>query len=517
MAAYVRHPRIVPDTVEEREYQVRMAEGCCKNSTLLILPTGMGKTIVALYVAADVLEKGKKVMVLAPTKPLVDQHHATFSSLLVNTKVGVMTGELIPEKRKKVLAENDVTIATPQAVANDLENKLYDLKDFGLVIYDEAHRGTGEYAYVAVAKEYHKLAMGMTASPGSEREQLDDICINLALNKIDMRSEDDPDVSPYTYNVTINRIELDIPQDLADIITQLNRILDDYVGELIHLRALVPSENITTKKLLLAGKTLQFRHKTGERSAMLFRALSVQSMAMKISHALVLAETQGVTVLRTYLDKIHEDSTDKKGGKGAKEIVSRKEYKEIRRILDTTRVEHPKVSRVMSLVSKEVNYRPGSRIMVFCHYRNTCDLMFEKLSAIEGVSVGKLIGQSDGGLKQREQTELLQAFRDGRYNVIVATSVGEEGLDVTSTDLVIFYENVPSEIRTIQRRGRTGRKNDGVIYVLTAKGTRDEAFEEVSRNKEEKMIKRLKKMRESIQRDPTPRPSQKRIDKFGDK
>jgi Fanconi anemia group M protein len=137
-----------------------------------------------------------------------------------------------------------------------------------------------------------------------------------------------------------------------------------------------------------------------------------------------------------------------------------------------------------------------------------------KLASIEHVSVGKLIGQSAGGLRQREQTEMLQAFRNGSYNVIVATSVGEEGLDVTSTDLVIFYENVPSEIRTIQRRGRTGRKNDGVIYVLTAKGTRDEAFEEVSRKKEDTMIRRLKKMRESIRSDPIPRQIQKDITKF---
>jgi Fanconi anemia group M protein len=352
-----------------------MAAGCCKNSTLLILPTGRGKTIVALYVAADVLEKGKKVMFLAPTRPLVDQHHATFSSLLTDTKVGVMTGELTPEKRKGVIANNDVTIATPQAVANDLENKIYDLNDFGLVIYDEAHRGTGDYAYVAVAERYKGLAMGMTASPGSERERLDEICLNLSLKKIDMRSEDDPDVSPYTYNVTVNRIELDIPQDLADMISLLNKMLNDYIAELIHLRALMPSENVTTKKLLAAGRTLQFRYGSGERNATLFRALSVQSMAMKIGHALLLAETQGVTVLRSYLDKMEEESQ----GKGAKEIVSRKEYKELRNKIETTKTEHPKISRVMSLVSKEVNYRPGSKIIVFSHYRNTCDLLAESL------------------------------------------------------------------------------------------------------------------------------------------
>lgn len=517
MATFVKHPRIRPDSVEEREYQLRMAEGCSEHSTLLILPTGMGKTIVALYVSADVLEKGKKVLVLAPTKPLVDQHHSTFSSLLVNAKVGVMNGNMPPEKRKSVMSQNDVIIATPQAVANDLKNSLYDMSGFGLVIYDEAHRGTGHYAYVDVAEEYRKvsgLSMGMTASPGSERERLDEICCNLSLKRIDMRSEDDPDVSPYTYNVTINKIELDMPQDLTDIISLLNRMLDGHVRELTDLRALAPYVRATTKQLLIAGRTLQMRHKAGERSAALFRAMSVQAMAIKISHAIGLAETQGTTALRAYLEKLEEESLQDKGGKGAKEIVGRKEYRDMRDILRKTNVEHPKISRVMSLVSKEVNYRPGSKVIVFSHYRNTCDLLVEKLATIDKVSAGKLIGQSAGGLKQREQTAMLNEFREGKYNVIVATSVGEEGLDVTSTDLVIFYENVPSEIRTIQRRGRTGRKNDGVIYVLTAKGTRDEAFEEVSRKKEDTMLRRLRKLRESIRSDPVPRMVQRGIAEF---
>ena len=515
MVNFITHPRIIRNTIEEREYQLRMAEGCSIESTLLILPTGLGKTIVALYVAADILEKGKKVMVLAPTKPLVDQHYSTFSSLLVDTKVGIMNGNMSPEKRKDVLILNDITVATPQAVANDLNKGVYDLNDFGLVIYDEAHRGTGNYAYVIVAREYINckggLSMGMTASPGSERERIDEICLNLMLRRIDMRSDEDPDVSPYTHNVTVNKIELDMPKDLTNIIDLLDKMFQNYVTELINLRAMVPSEHVTTKQILVAGRTLHFRHKAGERSATLYRALSVQSMALKIGHAVGLAETQGMTALRLYLEKLIDE---KEHSKGANEIVSRDEFKEICKILSSTKVEHPKISRVMSLVSKEINCRPESKVIVFSHYRNTCDLLAEKLAGIEGASVGKLIGQSAGGLKQKEQTELLRSFRDGKYNVIVATSVGEEGLDVTSTDLVIFYENVPSEIRTIQRRGRTGRKNDGVIYVLTAKGTRDEAFGAVSRKKEDLMIKRLMKLRESIRKDPIPKMSQKGIADF---
>jgi Fanconi anemia group M protein len=156
----------------------------------------------------------------------------------------------------------------------------------------------------------------------------------------------------------------------------------------------------------------------------------------------------------------------------------------------------------MSLVSKELSSGKDTRVIVFSQYRDTCDLLVEKLSKIEGVRVGKLIGQSKGGLKQKEQIELLDRFKDGTFNVIVSTSVGEEGLDITSTDVVIFYEPVPSEIRTIQRRGRTGRKNDGEVYVLIAKGTRDEVFENSNNKKEEQMKSRLEKLNSDMERRP---------------
>ena len=141
----------------------------------------------------------------------------------------------------------------------------------------------------------------------------------------------------------------------------------------------------------------------------------------------------------------------------------------------------------MKLVSIKINESPDSKILVFSQYRDTCDMLIDKLSKIEGAHVAKLIGQSKGGLKQKEQVQLLEDFKGGKYNVIVSTSVGEEGLDIASTDMVVFYEPIPSEIRTIQRRGRTGRKNTGEVYVLVAVGTRDEISEKTSAKKEEQM------------------------------
>lgn len=499
---YLSDPRIAPDTVEERAYQVKMAQACLRGSTLLILPTGLGKTIVAVIVTAQIIGKGKKVLILAPTKPLVEQHYETFSELLVDTKIGTMNGNMAPKKRNSVIEDNDVIVCTPQVVANDLENERYGLSDFGLVIYDEAHRAVGNYAYVTVAAYYNGLNLGMTASPGSDMNKIQEVCNTLSIERIDTRSDDDPDVSPYIHDIYVNRVEVNMPDDLVKIIELLNKIMNPYLDDLTRLGLMDPNWPASTKHMLVIGESLQRRLARGEKTAVVFRGLISQSACVKLLHAIGLAETQGMSALRSYVIKLDEDSQKQKGGKASKEIVATDEYKEIWKILNSTKVEHPKISRVMSLVSKEVNSGNNSRVIVFTQYRDTCDMLVDKLSTIENVRVAKLIGQSKGGLKQTEQIQLLEDFRSGTYNTIVSTSVGEEGLDVTSTDMVIFYEPVPSEIRTIQRRGRTGRKNTGEVYVLVAKGTRDEVFENTSRKKEDLMRENLEKLNSSLGKKP---------------
>ena len=490
---FLKHPKIKPDTVDLRKYQVTMAEGCLKRDTLIILPTGLGKTVIALIVMANVLEKGKKIMLLAPTKPLVDQHYATFSTWLIDDiKIGLLNGNIPAERRQMIVSESDLIISTPQAVANDLENNRYDLNDFGLVIYDEAHRGIGNFAYVIVAQyNINGISMGMTASPGGDHKKVMEVCQNLCFTKIDMRTEYDPDVSPYVFDTMIQRIEVNMPKDLLEIIRHLNGLLDGYVNDLIRLGMYNPNRPISTSYMLEIGNELQYRVRNNDKSTYLYRGLVVQSICVKILHCKSLAETQGMSSLRNYLDKLKKETLETTGSKSSNELISNPKFKPILDIAGTSKVEHPKISKVMSLVSQKLSEKDGSKIMVFANYRDTCEMLVQKLSVIDGAVVEKLIGQSKGGLKQKEQVELLNRFRNGDCNVIVSTSVGEEGLDISSTQLVIFYEPVASEIRTIQRRGRTGRKNDGQVIVLIAKGTVDEAFEKSSNKKEEQMIARL--------------------------
>jgi Fanconi anemia group M protein len=177
---------------------------------------------------------------------------------------------------------------------------------------------------------------------------------------------------------------------------------------------------------------------------------------------------------------------------------------EVRRIASKLDFEHPKVSRVVAVVEEEIQSNPKAKIIVFTHYREICEMVTAELNNVKGARVVRFVGQAtkgrDKGMKQKEQVALLQRFRDGDFNVLVATSVAEEGLDIPATDLVIFYEPVPSEIRTIQRRGRTGRSRAGKVVYLITRNTRDEGAYWVSKRKEGRMHDDLERLRSELKK-----------------
>ncbi|HKZ89557.1 MAG TPA: DEAD/DEAH box helicase, partial [Thermoplasmata archaeon] len=119
---HVAHEILRREAIEERAYQVNIARACQERSTLVVLPTGMGKTIIAAMVIAETLRKrGGRILFLAPTKPLVEQHAGTLKDLLVVERIALFTGEATsPEERDLLWRENKVIVSTPQVIRNDL-------------------------------------------------------------------------------------------------------------------------------------------------------------------------------------------------------------------------------------------------------------------------------------------------------------------------------------------------------------------------------------------------------------
>src|SRR5512136_1802070 len=509
--SFITHPLIKPDSIESREYQMSIAMRALDANTMVILPTGLGKTAVALIVAASrIFNEGGRVLMLAPTKPLVEQHLRFFERYLVIKKregselspFVMFTGEAPPEERIGDWNRASVIFATPQVVKNDLIVGRYTLQDVTLLIVDECHRATGNYAYVFLAQRYlatagKPLILAMTASPGGVQEKVQEVCANLGITHIENRTEHDPDVSPYVFDRGLEYISIDLPAELKTTIVTINALIDERLALLSSLHFTVPKREKLTMKALNEINA-QIQQRIANRDPVAYSAASVYAAIMKLRHAITLAESQGSEVLKGYLGKLVAEGSGPGGSKASQSLAKDPSFRELfEQSLEWSRELHPKPEITLNLVREQLANHPHSRIIIFATYRDTVQLLVDFLTS-NGIACERFVGQAtkdaEKGLSQKKQIAALIRFREGEFKVLIATSVGEEGLDVPSTDMVIFYEAVPSEIRSIQRKGRTGRSGAGRVVVLVTKGTSDEVFRHVSAAKEKMMHKSMRAM-----------------------
>ncbi len=513
---HIRHEYIESNAVEFREYQINIASSAEKENSLVVLPTGLGKTIIALFLIAKKLKnKEKKVLFLAPTKPLVTQHAKTLTTFLTipENEISIFTGEVSPEKRKKQWSNSRVIISTPQVIENDLLSHRISLSDVSFLIFDEAHHATGKYAYVFIAEMYQKQStsqhiLGMTASPGREMDKILDVCANLFIKNVEIRTKYDADVKPYVHDLHMSWKQVSVPADFSYAIKLLNKALKKRVQFLYDLQ-LIESSSLTRmskKKLIDAQKTIQteIRSRTNPPKT-LYQAAAMQSEALKLLYGKELLETQGVDSVKRYFHRIRKEAGTKTGSKSAKNLMTDTTVIEMLAYLNTMKSEHPKLETVKKIITKQLEESPASKIIIFTHFRDTAAMVTEMLSSVQCVNPVRFVGQSgkgdDKGLTQKQQTQIVSDFKQGKYNVLIATSVAEEGLDIPSTDLVVFYEPIPSEIRNIQRRGRTARKMPGSIIILITKGTADEGYYWASKRREKQMRNDLELLRSKLDKE----------------
>ena len=513
---YINQDHIKRDSIEKRQYQINISNSALKKNTLVVLPTGLGKTIIALLLIAKHLkDKKNKILFLAPTKPLVNQHCNFLKNFLTinNDNITVFTGEISPKKRKEMWQKNQIIVSTPQVIENDLLSKRIDLNDVSLIIFDEAHHAVGEYSYVFVSEMYQKhrqkerLVLGITASPGNDTNKILEVCKNLDISNIEIRTKHDPDVKPYVHDLKIFWKEIQLPNDFAYTLQILRKALSKRLKKLKELGFLDSSSTSTINrtKLLDCQKKIQFQIKSRVKPPkILFSAASIQSQAMKIYYALDLLQTQGVNALSNYFNRIGKESNSKGGSKASRAIMIDSDILEAIAYIKSLEIEHPKLKEIVKIVKNQLRSNPESKIIIFTHYRDTSKKVTNLLTQNKEIRPARFIGQAikdeDKGLTQKEQSIMIDKFKKNEYNVLIATSVAEEGLDIPSTDLVVFYEPVPSEIRLIQRRGRTARKMPGKVIILITKGTSDEGYYWSSKRKEKNMKSELEFLRNKLEK-----------------
>ncbi|HEV2428323.1 MAG TPA: helicase-related protein [Thermoplasmata archaeon] len=502
----VEHPRIRPGILDSRRYQETIAAAAIERHTLVVLPTGLGKTAIALRVIAEHLRRHptRSVLFLAPTRPLVVQHAKSVSDTLLAPTPLVLTGTISPERRQALLKPPQVIVATPQVIGNDLAHHEFPLESLSLLVVDEAHRAVGDYPYVAIGRANSEgpraRVLAMTASPGSRKERIRAVWANLGIEHVEYRTTDAPDVLPYVHGIGVESIEVTVPAEVQHLATLVRTAVARQVDPLVSAH-LLPAGSSGKRDLLTLGERLHREVAASKRSSDgarpgLWAAVTAQAAAMKGLHALELVETQGVESFRAYLER----QAELRPSPAQRAFLHDPDIVEARQRLRGLSLEHPKIEKAVELATDQIARAPDSRVIVFTQYRQTAERLVEELGRRAGVSVraARFVGQAshgeDLGMSQKDQGEILDRFRDGRINVLVATSVAEEGLDVPSTDLVVFYEPVPDVIRSIQRRGRTGRAREGRVVVLVAGATRDVGLFRSAKGKERRMHEMLEEV-----------------------
>lgn len=459
---YLQKKYVRESMIETRDYQANLAEQAISENCMVVLPTGLGKTAIALRVIAEYLARDQAALFLAPTRVLVNQHYEFLKSAMTIGDISLITGEDPPIKRKKRW-ENSIVCATPEITKNDLDRGLVSADQFGLVIFDEAHRTVGDYAYAEIAR---RLAggtariMGMTATLPSERDKTAQIMETLQIQSVAQRTESSPDVVPYIQETSTEKYEVVLPPAIVSVQKFLKMALDQRYDAMA--RCGINLKNQKSMSALL--RVRQYVLAQNRRAALPLFA------AIRITYALNILEAHGITSFLRFCER-----TQKKKGAGVKILFA--EDSDFMRAIRLARdaqakgIEHPKIQKLVDILKTL-----EGKVLIFSSYRDSVDVIHTKLEEM-GIKSGILIGKAgETGLKQKKQIETVRRFRDGEFDVMITTRVGEEGLDISEVNTVIFYDNVPSSIRYIQRRGRTGRKDAGRLIVLVAKGTIDEAY-----------------------------------------
>ena len=492
-----------------RLYQETILSSCVDKNTLVVLPTGMGKTAVAMMLAAQRLKQfpNSKIVFLAPTKPLAEQHLHSFKKHLDVSSV-LFTGYVAPKKRELLWKDAQLIFSTPQGLVNDIVSNRINIKDVSLLVVDEAHRAVGEYDYVFLAKQFNKKArfpkiLALTASPGSDLEKIEEVCKNLFIESVEIRTDSDPDVKPYIQDIDVRFVKVDLPDEFLQIKNFLENCIKSKLSEMQKFGFIRTGLMINKREFLALQSKLHGMMASGSRDFPVLKSVSLMAEVMKTQHALELLETQGITALHNYLQKLVSESRSSKT-KAIKNLVADLHFKSAfikTEKLFNNHVEHPKLGKLKVLIKKEADENPNIKIILFTQFRDSAVRIKKELEGLSGVFPAVFVGQTKkngSGLSQKQQIETIQLFKDGVFNVLIATSVAEEGLDIPKVDLVMFYEPIPSAIRHIQRRGRTGRQEKGRVIVLMAKNTRDEGYRWSAHHKEKRMYRILEDLRKNL-------------------
>ncbi|KAM3065945.1 3'-5' DNA helicase [Clarireedia jacksonii] len=492
-----------------REYQYSIVHSGLFNNLLVALPTGLGKTFIAATIMLNFFRwtKDAQIVFVAPTKPLVSQQvKACFEIAgIPRSATTMLTGEQPPALRAEEWAEKRVFFMTPQTIDNDLRSGIADPKKIVLLIVDEAHRATGNYAYAKVVQFIRRFnksfrVLALTATPGATVEAVQEVIDNLEIAKVEIRTEESMDIRQYVHRRDIDEIILDPSDEIIMIKELFSKALQPLVNKLCANNCYYSKDPMgLTQFGMVQARKSWMGSAAGRNANMGLKGMvnALFTVLTSVAHSIKLLNFHGISAFYSNIKEFRAEVEDGKGGKYKKEIVNHPDFQKMMErvsgwIKKENFVGHPKLTCLCDEILNHfldagaglhgVDAPPSStRVIVFSEYRDSAEDIARTLNKHGPmIRASVFVGQSDSkrseGMNQEKQLETIRKFKAGAINVIVATSIGEEGLDIGQVDLIVCYDSSSSPIRMLQRMGRTGRKRAGRIVLLLMRGKEEDAY-----------------------------------------
>lgn len=480
---------IYPTNVSFREYQFNIVQRALFDNVLVSLPTGLGKTFIAATVMFNYYRwfPRSKIVFVAPTKPLVSQQvEACFKICGVPySHTAQLTGTVLKPLRATAYEERRVFYMTPQTLENDLRSGICDAKSIVCLVIDEAHRGTGNYAYggcVALIRKSNPSVriLALSATPGATIDAVQNVINALCIARVEIRIEESMDLRPYLHKRKTELITLPLGPEITSLRDLFAKVIQKYLDRLKNLNdpRLRDPLNITLYGVKTAGDTF-LRSATARNANPAFSGMvrGVLGILASLAHALGLLTFHGI---QPFYDKLLDLQTEyeaqgRKLSKTKTELLSNNYFQELMTRLkvlvdNPNTVGHPKLDRAANMIIEHFikmdDQKQDTRVMVFAQYRGSAAELVKQLSKQEPlvkptIFVGQATDTRGGaGMKQSEQldvssfcipidVQVIQKFKNGDFNVLVATSIGEEGLDIGDVDLIICYDTSSSPVRMV--------------------------------------------------------------------
>ncbi|KAL8808994.1 MAG: hypothetical protein Q9200_003819 [Gallowayella weberi] len=491
-----------------REYQYSIVASGLYHNMLVALPTGLGKTFIAATIMLNWFRwtTESQIVFVAPTKPLVSQQvKACFEIAgIPRSTTTMLTGATLPGIRAEEWLTKRVFFMTPQTILNDLKTGICDPKKLVLLVVDEAHRATGGYAYVEVVQFLRRFnpsfrVLALTATPGASIEGVQEVIDGLGISRIEIRTEESLDIREYVYARKVETVLFEDNDEMTMIMGLFAKALQPLVDKLCGLNAYWGKDPMTlTAYGCTQARARWMSSDAGRKASFPIKGMvnTIFSLLASLAHGIELLKFHGIGPfyhkVLAFRDAIEAEG---KANKYRKQINDSEPFRIMMSRVQTwinnpDFVGHPKLEYLRQVTlnhfldageGRGASAPSGTRVMIFAHYRDSAEEICRVLKRNEPlirprVFVGQTNSKGSEGMDQKTQLDVIQKFQNGIYNTLVATSIGEEGLDIGEVDLIVCYDASASPIRMLQRMGRTGRKRAGNIVITLMKGKEENNF-----------------------------------------